>query len=123
MRMTQADVERHNARVAKRTTTPLTDAAHCAASERQLHDEIESELKRRGWFYAHSRMDLPTTQALGIPDFQIAAPDGLTYWIEAKGPKTKVTPEQAGALHWLQRLGHKTGIVRSIEEFISIIDA
>lgn len=126
MRMTQADAERHNARVAKKSPYTPDEAlaeVQSRSSERALHDEIEAECKRRGWYYVHSRMDRATTTAKGVPDFIIAARNGRTFWIEAKGRLTKLTAEQAGAIQWLSNFGHRTAVVRSIGEFISIIDA
>lgn len=94
--------------------------------EADLHDQIERELKRRSWYYVHSRMDRATTQRKGVVDFIIAVPGKLdvaprTLWLEAKGKRTKITPEQIGALAWLDRDGHETAIVRSLPEFLAVI--
>ena len=89
------------------------------ASEASLHDQIAAELKRRQWYFVHSRTDRATTQAKGVPDFIIARPDGVTLWLEIKLPKGKLTPEQAGTIHWLRRLGHRAEVIYSFEEFLS----
>ncbi len=122
---TETEVAARNAKVAGlfRLETPLTDAVQCAASERKLHDAIEAECKRRGFYYVHARMDMATTTAKGVPDFIIALPGGRTIWAEIKGPNTKVTREQAGALHWLNGLGHVQAVVRSLDEFLAVVKA
>lgn len=94
--------------------------------EADLHDQIEKELRRLGYYYVHSRMDRATTQHKGVVDFIIAVPGKLdtpprTLWLEAKGKRTKITPEQLGALAWLDRDGHETAIVRSLPEFLAVI--
>jgi hypothetical protein len=91
-------------------------------NESKLHEQIINECNRRGWYFVHSRMDMPTTNARGTPDFVIAADDGKVFWIEAKGAKTKVTPHQQGMLHWLERLKHRAVIVRSLEEFLKVVN-
>lgn len=110
----------HNARVAgvPATAPPSREAQR----EAKLHEEIAAECRRRGWYCVHSRIDRPTTTALGVPDFICAADGGRTFWIEAKGAKTKVTLEQAGTLQWLRSLGHVAAVVRSLEEFLNLVD-
>src|SRR6267154_4163837 len=98
--------------------------------ESELHDQIEAELKRRRWYYVHSRTDKRTTQGLGVPDFIIAAPDRLifrgggsdtqlarTYWIEVKRKRGKLSQEQAVTKHVLTALGHRHHVVYSFKEF------
>lgn len=129
-----ADVAKYNARVRhgdEEDEAKYQDrhAPRPVKHESDLHDDIEKELKRRGWYYVHSRMDRATTQAKGVPDFIVAVPlqrgvacgHSRTLWIEAKGANGKLTPEQAGALAWLDRDGHETAIVRSLEEFLALI--
>ena len=90
--------------------------------EGDLHDAIEGWLKSHGWYYVHSRMDRPTTTALGVPDFIAAAPCGLTFWIEAKRKGKKPTPEQLGVGMILEKLGHRYGLVHSMDEFLAVVD-
>jgi len=90
--------------------------------ESELHEAIKAELKRRRWFFCYSRMDKRTTQQLGIPDFVIAAPDGRTFWIEAKRRLGKLTKEQNIARHCLLALGHMHATVYSFQQFIDAIE-
>lgn len=117
MRMTWAEFLAYNA---KSGAAPMP-AGEGVEKEADLHDQIIAYCKMKRWVYSHSRMDKATTTALGIPDFIIAADNGRTFWIEAKGAKTKVTREQEGMIHWLQSLGHKAAICRNFEEFLKAI--
>lgn len=117
---TDLDAAMHNARVAAGKGYVVSGVAVGDDEESKLHQQIEDYCKQRRWYYVHSRMDRATTTALGVPDFIIAA-ENQTHWIEAKGPKTKVTREQEGTMHWLQSLGHNADIVRSFPEFLSVI--
>lgn len=94
--------------------------------ESKLHEQIIAELNRRRYYFVHSRMDRATTQARGVPDFIIAIPGTLntrprTLWVEAKRKGGKLTPEQAGALAWLDRDGHETSIVYSLTGLLKAI--
>ncbi len=91
-------------------------------SESDLHNQIIAELKLRRWYYCYSRTDKRTTQQLGIPDFVIASPNGVTFWIEAKRRNGKLTHEQTIAKHCLLALGHKYATVFSFKEFVEFID-
>jgi len=90
--------------------------------ESELHKDIEAELKRRRWYFCNSRMDRKTTTQLGVPDFVIAAPDGVTFWIEAKRKNGKLSPEQTISRHCLLAHGHKYATVFTIKEFTDFID-
>lgn len=89
--------------------------------ESDLHDEIIRICKCRGWFYVHSRMDKRTTQAVGVPDFIIAADNSETYWIECKRKGSKPTPEQLATICHLRHNGHIAGIVTNMAEFWQLV--
>lgn len=90
--------------------------------EKDLHEQIIQECKTRGWFYVHSRMDMPTTTACGVTDFIIATSDGRTLWIEVKRKGGKVTPAQQGTLHWLERNKQLVAVVYSFENFLAVCE-
>ena len=93
------------------------------SSERSLHDKIESELKRRRWYYVHSRTDRPTTTALGVTDFIIAVPiNGRTIWMEVKRKGGKLTKEQNVTRHLLTASLHIHRVVYSLKEAIEVFD-
>lgn len=118
MKMTLSQVLAHEARLGIKKTQAMV---HSDGSEAALHDQIATEIKRRGWYYVRSRMDRRTTTQRGVPDFIIAADEGRVFWIEAKTPKGKLRPEQIGAIKWLEICGHKAHVVRSIEDFLKVI--
>jgi hypothetical protein len=68
-------------------------------------------------------MDLPTTTIPGSPDFFILANDGKLLLIECKRPRGgKLSSEQLGYIQWSSRLGHTVHVVRSLEQFIEVIN-
>lgn len=89
--------------------------------EADLHDKIEDELKRRGWYYVHSRMDMATTTALGVPDFIVAMPQGKTIWLEVKSKTGKMKREQLAAQMMLELHGHRHAVVRSFTDFLNLL--
>lgn len=91
------------------------------SKERAIHDHICTTLKQIGWPYFHSRLDKPTTNQLGCPDFIIAAPCGKTIWIECKTPNAKQTIEQEATQMVLEKQGHDYYLIRSIQEFADVI--
>ena len=88
--------------------------------EAELHEAILNYCRSKGWRCVHSRMDRPSTSQTGTPDFVVALPCGQTVWVEAKTAKGKLTLEQNAWLAALRALGHKAGVVRSIQEFIEL---
>lgn len=89
--------------------------------ESELHQEIIDLCKRRGWFYVRSRMDKRTTQAIGVPDFIIAADDGKTIWIEAKAKGNKPTTEQLATITFLKAKGHLAGLAYNMADVMNLI--
>lgn len=120
--------------IPERKNGGLSDGEPFSGRESELHRQIEEELKRRRWFYVHSRTDKRTTQQLGIPDFIIARPSRLvhrgggsdtelpdTLWIEVKKKGNKLTPEQTITKHVLTALGHNYSTVYSFAQFLEVI--
>jgi len=118
--MTSQQVAEHQARVAKAVPQECASAAS-GGRESKLHDEIIAHCKKMGWYFVHSRMDKRSTNAVGTPDFIIAAKGGMTFWIEAKAKGGKPTPPQRDANYWLNMLGHRAAIVWTFEEFLTAI--
>lgn len=103
--------------VVKKSLT--TDACE---NESELHGQIIDWLKSKGWYWVHSRMDRKTTTQLGVVDFIIAAPGGVTFWIEAKAKGNKPTPPQIGVAMMLERVGHRHATVWNFEQFLRAVD-
>jgi hypothetical protein len=81
--------------------------------ERDLHDFVLAQCKHRGWYAIHARMDMPTTVAVGAPDFVIVANNGRTIYIECKTGVGKLSQGQMVMVTWLMHLGHTLHICRS----------
>lgn len=100
--------------------SPVTSDA--VTDEGALHEAILAECRRRLWPAVHSRMDMATSTALGTPDFCIAADGGLTFWVECKTKRGKLTPEQMGWRMLLEKRGHKYGVARSFTDFLNMVE-
>jgi len=105
---------------------PRVDIPQHVGLESKLHDDIEVELKRRRWYYVHSRTDQRTTTQLGVTDFIVAIPADektrpRTLWMEVKRKGTKLTKEQNITRHILVASGHWHEVVYSIGEFMSLL--
>lgn len=74
-------------------TQQQQDRDYPTKAEKQEHDELITYLKHKGWFYRHSRMDKPTTEQVGQPDF-IVGLYGRGVCIEFKLPGRKLTKAQ-----------------------------
>ncbi|MGA2685901.1 MAG: hypothetical protein ABSF51_12705 [Verrucomicrobiota bacterium] len=97
-------------------------SADAVDSEGALHDEIISECRARLWPVIHSRMDAKTTTAKGAPDFVIFADAGRVFAVECKTRTGKQTPEQIGWQMLLERNGHAYRIVRSMADFLAVVN-
>ena len=84
--------------------------------ERDLHDEIEKYCRGRGYFYIHSRMDVPSTIQVGTPDFVIFMPGQRTVFLECKAKSGKTTTEQNTKLAHARKFGFPAGVVDNMED-------
>ncbi len=91
------------------------------APESKLHEQIIEHCRSRGWYFVHSRTDRRTTTAIGVPDFMLALPGGVTWWVEVKRKGNKPTRAQASVGIMLCALGHHHATVFSFEEFLNKI--
>lgn len=96
------------------------DSEAPAGPEAKLHEQIIADCQRRGWYYVHSRMDQPTTQEAGTPDFIIYAENGRNFAVECKARKGKLSATQQAVAAWLHKLGHEWYLVRSFEEYLHL---
>ena len=123
--MTQAEFNAYEARRKPSCANPQ----HGCNDESELHDQIMAECRRRGWLVINSRMDRPTTNGVGSPDFVIAgtkgSPEGTqwpqVYFVEAKSRTGKLRPEQSAMIAQAARYGHTIHVVRSFDEFLKLL--
>lgn len=125
-RMTQAEYTAWMAKQALKML-PAERLARGAATpdgkEHGLHAQIKDECQRRGWIALHGSMAHRAHRTVGEPDFVIIANDGRTYLIEAKTRTKKPTTEQRALIAWARKLGHLAAVVRSLTEFLEIIES
>jgi hypothetical protein len=57
----------------------------------------------------------------GVPDLFVLLPNGHTLWIEMKTPKGDVRKEQKQFMQQAALLGHAVHIIRTIEDFQTLI--
>jgi hypothetical protein len=120
---TSADIARIQARRDAARADPSGKAsadAVASGGEASLHTQILEECGRRGWLAFHGSMIHRTHRMEGEPDFIIAVDGGQVLFIEAKTRMSKLTMEQLGIHAWLNRLGQRVAVVRSLREFIEV---
>ena len=121
------------------------------ARERDLHEEIFDECRRRGWIALHGSMAERTHRTRGEPDFTILAspkdwrcpicnrvtpcrndyPEGCcgegyepvprVIFVECKTRTGKLSPAQDALKFHAEKLGHTIYVVRSLEEFQKLL--
>jgi hypothetical protein len=89
--------------------------------ERDLHNQILTYCRARGWPAFHGSMAHRTHRSPGEPDFIIALPLGHTLFVECKRHGGKLTPEQNRMIALLQTLGHHAAVARSLAGFLDIL--
>lgn len=92
------------------------------SSEAALHSQIKAECARRGWIALTGSMAHKAMRVLGEPDFLILADGGRVYLVEAKTATGKLSTEQQALQVWAKKLGHNIAVVRSMEQFLNLID-
>jgi len=90
--------------------------------ERELHNQIFNECRRRGWIPLHGSMSERTHRTEGEPDFTIIA-QGRVIFIEAKTATGKLSIAQQGMITHAAKLGITIHVIRSFEDFIKICDS
>lgn len=90
--------------------------------EQQLHYDIMEECERRGWLYFHGAMCKRTHRTSGEPDFHCLLPNGKVLFIECKTRRGKLSESQQSISAHMNRLGHALHVVRSIQDFMQIVD-
>lgn len=117
-RMTQAEYDAYEVRAHRGVQSP----ADGVEVESELHLAIVDECRRRGWQALHGSMAHRTHRTEGEPDFVILASGGRHFLVEAKSKTGKVSAEQAAFAAGAKKNGHTVHVVRSIEEFLRVVD-
>lgn len=97
--------------------------------ERDLHNDIIAECKRRGWLYFHGSMAHRAMRVAGEPDFIICGTRmscgrqvPIVYFVEAKTGSGKLSIEQQGVIRHAAKFGHTIHVIRSMDEFRNLIN-
>src|SRR2546430_11074706 len=91
-----------------------TCALPISRPEKQLHSQILSFARARGWIALHGDMTRKTGRTLGEPDFVIIADAGRVFFVEAKSMIGVLSPAQAAFRARARDLGHTVHIYRSL---------
>ncbi len=90
--------------------------------EKDIHELIIGECRKRRWYFVHSRTDRRTTTAIGTPDFVIAADRGRTFYCEIKKKGGKLSQDQTIVKHCLLGLNQRYKTIYSFDQFIDFIN-
>lgn len=90
--------------------------------ERKMHDAFEQwlALHRSELYWDHSRMDKPTSNRVGHPDFVIQHGNRVTN-IELKAPGGKLTDKQREVHDWIKAAGGQVYVCYSAAEAIDVV--
>ena len=92
-----------------------------ATSEASLHDQIFDYCRQRVWIALHGSMAERSHRTLGEPDFTILADRGRVLFVECKSRTGKLSPAQAALKLHAETLGHTIHLVRSYDEFLTLL--
>jgi hypothetical protein len=129
------DVQAHNERVAMRTARQhnselcgevVTNSDNVSKPvrikcEADLHSQIFSECRRRGWIALHGSMSERTHRTLGEWDFTVIAEHPHIYFVECKTATGKLSPDQQAMIAHAKKLGWQVQVVRSMVEFLALL--
>lgn len=86
-----------------------------------LHRQVTEHCRAKGWLAFHGSMAHKTFRTPGEPDYVILLPQSKTLLIECKTRVGKLSIDQLGIQAWAEKLGHCVHVVRSYEDFLSIL--
>lgn len=119
---TQADIDRHNARVTGKPVEQPKPTSKAVEIEGDLHDQIDEHCRQQGYLVIHARMDMPSTIAVGHPDFTIFMPEMKCCFIECKAKGKKATIDQLSKIAHARKLGFVAEIVDNFDDAKSVIE-
>lgn len=95
------------------------DEANAIKLEKELHRQIEQDLRRRMVTYGHCRMDRKSTMIVGWPDFTFAI-KGQAIAVECKAPGGILSDEQSEVMHGLIADGWRYVIAYRLEQVVDL---
>jgi hypothetical protein len=119
--MTPFELEQYQRRTSVKASA-IQVANDAVDDESTLHADVLRECKARGWLCLHGSMAHRTRRNPGEQDCTIFADGGRVFVVEAKSRSGKLSAEQLGIAAWMEKLGHKHNVVRSLGEFIDLVN-
>jgi len=94
------------------------------ARELALHDEIIAHCRQQWppWKYIRANPVEASTIAKGCQDFTIFLPGGRLLCVECKRADGKLSDDQQIWAKELIMLGHQVHVVRSMDEFLKVVN-
>lgn len=97
-------------------------------SEAYIQNEIRCELSKHGIVIRQNTGNFKTTDGRyikcgvkGLSDLLFIGKNGKVAFLEVKTATGRASKEQLNFIDKVQRLGHKAGIVRSVDEALKMI--
>jgi hypothetical protein len=125
MAFSQFDLKQMQARLshnALRNAPADMPAAERETGPTGLHRQVVLECELRGWLPIYNRTDKKSTSSEGVVDIVVAADRGRTFYVELKSKTGKQSIAQRCCQAVLEKNGHTYHLVRSFEQFLSIVD-
>ena len=117
-RFSQLEYEAFLARRAASRQPDSVGGTHGEQRESKVRAEVIEYCRTQGWLVFSGTTAHATGRTVGEPDLTIAASGGIVFFVELKSASGKLRPEQAAVATWLNKLGHKWLLIRSVREFM-----
>lgn len=121
MRWTQEQFDDYERKRQRHAELPVQSSP--TTDELQLHDDIIAWCNRQQprIKYIHARTDRKSTIGVGIHDFTLFMPGGITVKIECKTKTGKLDEDQQVWWMEMKRLGHIVFVCRGFKEFALLV--
>ena len=120
MSWTKQQADAHQAKMLPR---PEIIGEAFSGKEEELAQLCIAEIKRRRWYFTRNTPGRYSTSTAGTTDLIIAAPNGVTHWIELKKKSGKLSEAQNITRHVLLALGHRWACVYSYADFLRAVNS
>lgn len=110
----------HNAKIEKGRNPDAEIDEQGVSSESQLHLDIMDHCRKNDIPFLHGSMAHATHRTLGEPDFTLILPFRVVF-IECKSKTGKLSTEQIALAAWFQKKGHTIHVVRSMGDFLKVV--
>lgn len=91
-------------------------------NERELQRQCANMLRLRSIWFSQSRMDRPTTNRVGTPDFLFAI-GGVPIAVECKTDTGKLSDDQEDTMLHMTRNGWRCVVIRSVQKMKMLLDS